>query len=475
MNDQFIPKDTTILIVDDKPENRELLQQRLERGGYEFVLASDGEEALILTTGLLPDLILLDVMMPGIDGFEVCRRIRSNPATREIPVIMITALHDTASRIKGIEVGADDFLAKPVDLMELETRVSSIARLGRYRRLMAERAKFELFARHSRDACIITDDDGKVTFLNPRAESLLPGMEVAAPLAQAVLDAGYRVAPKDIWQNALPDEEVVNLVRRCDDGILQWLRLEHHQPDTSVPNEHFFSLTDVTPQIDQRKRFWSFHTVLAHKFRTPITGILGSMELLQMGDLDKDGTLIKGLHSSATRLRQQIENVLRYVERANLADGPPATVEQALAIFRQTSDQAQTTACLDIGKGLEHTTLPLTTNAIEVIFTELIQNAVKFHPEHQPELALRIARPSPDTCAITLTDNGAHIPESKLKAIIRPYYQAEEFFTGEVPGMGLGLAMISILAAEQGGHLDVRNRADGPGVEVDIHLPISKH
>ena len=118
-----------ILVVDDKPLNVELLEADLVSSGYDVVTAYDGKTALELVAAEKPDLILLDVMMPGMDGFEVCRRLKSNEETILIPVVMVTALSDKADRIKGIEAGVDDFLTKPVDRQELKARVKSLMRV----------------------------------------------------------------------------------------------------------------------------------------------------------------------------------------------------------------------------------------------------------------------------------------------------------------------------------------------------------
>ena len=118
-----------ILVVDDIPTNVKLLETRLLAEYFDVVTASDGMEALDICANDRIDVVLLDVMMPGIDGFEVCRRLKADPATQHIPVVMVTALDQTADRIRGLEAGADDFLTKPVNDLQLMTRVKSLARL----------------------------------------------------------------------------------------------------------------------------------------------------------------------------------------------------------------------------------------------------------------------------------------------------------------------------------------------------------
>lgn len=118
-----------ILVVDDVAANLKLLEARLLAEYYEVVTASTGQDAIEICECSKVDVVLLDVMMPGMDGFEVCRRLKADPATTHIPVIMVTALGQPADRVRGLEAGADDFLTKPVNDLQLLTRVKSLVRL----------------------------------------------------------------------------------------------------------------------------------------------------------------------------------------------------------------------------------------------------------------------------------------------------------------------------------------------------------
>ncbi|WP_110513623.1 HD domain-containing phosphohydrolase [Herpetosiphon llansteffanensis] len=133
----------TILIIDDLAVARASMNAVLQGEGYELVFAENGITGIAKALELLPDTILLDVMMPDMDGFEVCRQIRANPLLAEIPVVMVTALDDRESRLQGLRAGADDFLSKPIDSLEIKTRLQTITRLNRYRRLQDERRQVE--------------------------------------------------------------------------------------------------------------------------------------------------------------------------------------------------------------------------------------------------------------------------------------------------------------------------------------------
>ena len=124
-----LSKKHKILVVDDLPVNVQLLTTYLTSVGYDVVAARDGQEALDKTFATQPDLILLDVMMPKLNGFEVCERLKTDPTTRIIPVIMVTALNEIEDKIKATEAGADDFVSKPFNKLELLTRVKSLLRI----------------------------------------------------------------------------------------------------------------------------------------------------------------------------------------------------------------------------------------------------------------------------------------------------------------------------------------------------------
>lgn len=121
----------TVLIVEDEPAQRDVLSYNLEADGYQVVKAVDGEEGLLLVDEIVPDLILLDWMLPNLSGIEVCRRLKMRPETRNIPVIMLSARSEELDRVRGLETGADDYVVKPYSVIELMARVRSQLRRTR--------------------------------------------------------------------------------------------------------------------------------------------------------------------------------------------------------------------------------------------------------------------------------------------------------------------------------------------------------
>ncbi|MGE3313873.1 MAG: response regulator [Planctomycetaceae bacterium] len=126
---ESVPPSSKILIADDNHQNCELLDAYLADEGYEMVVAYDGKQALQKVAETQPDLILLDIMMPKLSGYEVCQQLKRDESTRNIPILMVTALNEQGDIEKAVAAGCDDFLTKPVNSLELKTRVRSLLRV----------------------------------------------------------------------------------------------------------------------------------------------------------------------------------------------------------------------------------------------------------------------------------------------------------------------------------------------------------
>ena len=143
-----IARQETILIVDDTPANLDVLFDYLDMVGFTVLTAEDGMDALERAQRMLPDLILLDVMMPGIDGFETCRRLKSSDRTKDIPVIFVSALNDVENRVRGFEAGGVDYVTKPFQYREVLARITAHLTIGNLQKtLQARNQELDAFAR----------------------------------------------------------------------------------------------------------------------------------------------------------------------------------------------------------------------------------------------------------------------------------------------------------------------------------------
>src|SRR5512142_1453590 len=164
----------SVLVVDDVPANVKLLEARLSAEYFDVMTASNGAEALTIAERGECDIVLLDVMMPDMDGFEVCKKLKSNPTTHHIPVVMVTALDQPSDRVRGLEAGADDFLTKPVTDVALISRVRSLARLKMVTdelRLRALTSKEIGIESPEREAVAETGKNGRILIVDDRKSS----------------------------------------------------------------------------------------------------------------------------------------------------------------------------------------------------------------------------------------------------------------------------------------------------------------
>ncbi len=187
-------KKAKILVTDDIKQNVKLLRVILTASDYDVIEAYDGIEALEKARAERPDLIIMDVMMPRLTGYEACRKLREDDALRDIPVIMVTALHEMDDRIKGIEAGADDFISKPFNKVELLARVKSLLRTRRPAETKDETPILDVILPDLAEGVVITDEQWKVKRINKAAgeflhpyEPLVEDMNFSAYLLQRSL------------------------------------------------------------------------------------------------------------------------------------------------------------------------------------------------------------------------------------------------------------------------------------------------
>jgi len=269
-------EEKTILIVDDEEINVTLLKAILIAENYNLSSALNGEAALRIAADIHPDLILLDVMMPGIDGFEVCKRIKADETTKIIPIVMVTALNEKEDRIKAMKAGADDFLNKPVDQNELLLRVKSLIRiksyhdelLDSYMEIMEKNNKLSELerAKESLTHMIIHDLNNPIcaisiglevvlaqkgTFSEKQAHRLnqcLNSCRDLEDLVQSILDINRMEEGK-----LKPAKKLTNFVDLTNDALEQFIdRIESEGSSLSVTTEEGLALVSLDPNLIKR-------------------------------------------------------------------------------------------------------------------------------------------------------------------------------------------------------------------------------
>lgn len=476
--------ESTILIVDDELYGRDTLSSLLMGFGYKLLIASNGPDALDLAHAHLPDLVLLDVMMPEMDGFQVCQAMRSDPRLADVPIIMVTALDKREARLQGIQSGADDFIVKPFDRMELQARVRTITRLNRYRRIQAERMKFEWVVERADQGYLILDDGGQIRYMNAQARLLLGwegDLDTADPPSFLNLARKqYQFEPISSWVEwpLITDIELPRYLvsPETSSSLAFWLQVDAVELPWGSGDGLLVQLRSVTDQINMVREQRTFHSLIHHRMRTPVTVILGGLELLGMSGNDNPEfqSAVEIMQRGAIQLKTDIEEVLAHLDapgRAGRSGGmllselPKllTSISRHLELHRirwKLPDQ------------IDDLQLALGKRFVEMILLELLTNAQKFHPKGDPAVDIYISLPHPSYVQLRILDDGTHLSPIQLAKVWNPYYQGEKSFSGQTAGLGLGLSTVASIIWGVGGRCRLINRLDSPGIEVTLIVPL---
>lgn len=480
---------STVLIVDDQPAIRRIMSRILEAEGYRIYTAANGQEALQVASEIMPDVILLDVLMPnGMSGFEVCRRLRQTPFLNDVPILMVTALDDRESRLEGIQSGADDFIVKPFDPVELQARVKNITRLNRYRRLLVERLKFEWVVEESEEGYVIMDENDLIVYANSRAKLFLnlthtPRIETHDNFLD-IAKRQYNCEPTDAWdewpQVLAERDNVTRYLIRPESEYTSafWLKVTALKLPLGSETLYAVRLRDVTQQMSSRHTVWQLHAMIFHKLRTPFSSVFMSLELLNAyrDELPKEEVdmLYSTALTQANRLNQVMNGMLAYIDStSSVAPLNNFELGQMTAVVQKLGEVLEINK-LDcrIAPDLVNSQIKFNEDTVSTIMWEVVRNAQKFHPLQDPQIDIVLKKHDPNNVAIQIIDNGITLSPNQLVSVWQPYYQAEKSFTGEVPGAGLGLTAVALLVWQIGGHYRIYNRQNETGVVVELILPL---
>jgi two-component system cell cycle sensor histidine kinase/response regulator CckA len=483
----------TILVVDDEEHSRAVLVNLLRQENYRVIIATDGREGLATAAGQRPDVVLLDVMMPGLDGFDVCRLLRADPTLLHLPILLITALTDRESKRRGLEEGADDFISKPFDSVELRTRLRSITRLIRFRRLSEERARFEQALARAPDGVVLTDTEGTVLFSNNAFRELFEERASIVKFFDCLPEATQRTLRELLsgLTNATPH------VGPCETTILRPRRPETILEITAASllwDEQpawQFNVRDITEkkqleiQLLQAQRLellGQLSSGIVHDVNNLLSSIVGSAQLFQVEHPSAPSERLSAILSAAQRGTGLLQQLLLF---ARGADGEIVSVDPALLVGEIASMVEQTfgrniTVTIDLGPDLPD--IMADANQLHQVLMNLCVNARDAMPKGgllclgavcrtvEPEQVAKLGvdAQAGDFVVLSVRDGGMGMPPTVRSRIFEPFY------TTKKSGTGLGLATVLRVIKRHRGFVTVDSKPGG-GTCFECYLPLAKN
>jgi CheY-like chemotaxis protein len=465
-----------VLIVDDDLAARMRLTDLLFASGVRDVReATNGIEALETARAWTPDLIILDIMMPGMTGYEVCSALRSEPGTREIPIIVLSASDHVEAMIGALDAGADDFLRKPFAAPELRAKIRNITRLNRFQMLARERDRFRWLLDRSLEPVVIADETGAIAYANERARRVFGLDDQSGTTVGAAMGKHFRAEPADAWEawreKRLHSGDSFAIYQpRSIGGAAQWFRVQLHALEGSA-GQTVFKFTDRTVAVRRELEIFAFQNLVAHKIRAPHCGLKPIFDFLDIEDPERARHLIASACSSAERLQETLLGVLSQHEAlfpSVLA--PSAVVRRPLqGIIEAATDsvdpQPRVVLAAPAGTVDQGATL-------EFVVTELLLNFAKLDRSNSDPVQVMLGKRDEDLWALEWRVTGAHLAAEVIAQLDQPYRQLEHATIRAVPGVELTLATLRVLWRNVGGDIEFApSAAPDAGLVVTLVFP----
>lgn len=487
-----------ILIIDDNPEFSQGLKMLLSNDDIELFTALSGEEGLQEFSRYSPDLVILDIVMPGMDGFEVCRRIRSDPANSNVFVVMMSGFKITSDQqATGLEAGADGYIARPVPNRELLARIRTFIRLKRAeKRLEVSENKYKTlfntmivaYAHHQ----IITDESGKpcdYRFLNVNPEfERITGLSSNAVIGKTILEILPSTEP--VWiekygQVAQTGEEI-RFVEFS--GSFN----KHYEVYAFSPARGEFSTLffDVTNRIAAEKKIQEanqnliklnaekdkFFSIIAHDLRNPLGSIQGLSELLleqvRQNDHENLELFAENIHFATVRVMNLLSNLMVWArsQTGRIVFKPENLVlndliREVLQLTETTAQNKSVTLKALLPDNLQIRADRFLLNSI---LLNLLTNAIKY--SFTNGIVELTASNTNAAVVVTVKDNGVGIPETDLGNLFRIDVNHSTPGTKDEKGTGLGLILCKEFIEKHGGSIWVESQ-EGKGSTFSFSLP----
>ncbi|WED20795.1 response regulator [Vibrio sp. JC009] len=489
----------SILAADDDPSNLKVLESMLQELGCEVRLARDGEMLLQSVALKLPDLILLDVHMPGIDGYQACERLKSSDKSKDIPVIFLSAMNEQFSKVKAFELGAVDYITKPFQLEELKARIGVHLKLAHQAR---ELRNLQAAVEQSRTSIFTTDLDGYIQYANQSTAEVsgYPMLEIIGERPSLFKSGEHQnefyaelwqtISSGNVWRGELCNKKkngelywvlaVISPVRGTEGAFTRYVAIEEDVTEQRKLREQLIKAKEQAESANKAKS--SFLAMMSHEIRTPMNGVVGIIDLLNQTNLDREQVRLAHIAKMSS---MSLLNIINDILDFSKIEAGRMKLESIPVAWRSVIDGAAEMVSGELKSRdlrlycLVDPAVPERVHGdqerLRQLLLNLLSNAIKFtestgEKEGVIVIRLNFKADSLRQLVLEVEDNGIGISPEQLKTLFQPFVQADSSTHRRYGGTGLGLSICVRLIGMMGGEISCVSE-EGSGSRFIVNLP----